>query len=484
MVTASQLALFGPDDEAGTYHDQTRTGFFSLLVAHGNTKRQDSYRLTSMATVLNMVDTSRDTWLSQAEFMRPNRRVVNLARVGLLFADLDTYRQPWAQGRTPDELAASVLYYCAQEGIPTPSLLVYSGRGLQAKWLLDGTLPRQALPRWNACQRYLVDRLAQMGADPAAKDASRVLRLVNTVNTKSGNVCRVVHVENGQNGEPIRYNFEYLCEMLLPVARWTIEQQRQERAERRQLKLLSGGKSDNLRGFSGRQLAWDRLEDLRKLATLRGGVAEGERMQHLFWRLNFLLLSGATNSRQMYHEAAALARELDPSWTYRSKELMTLYSKAKAYEAGEKVEFGGREFAPLYTPKNDTLINLFRISDDEQRQLRTVISSDMARERDRMRKEAQRRAAGVVDRKTYLVATQEATQAKRSQAQALRAEGLSMRAIAKRMGVSVASVSGYLKVSGVQESVRITDAQRASEESVQGCVRITNGEAFRPGGSS
>ncbi|MFP3471163.1 hypothetical protein R0J90_14070, partial [Micrococcus sp. SIMBA_144] len=105
------------------------------------------------------------------------------------------------------------------------------------------------------------------------------------------------------------------------------EQQRQDRAERRQLKLLSGGKSDNLRGFSGRQLAWDRLEDLRKLVTLRGGVAEGERMQHLFWRLNFLLLSGATNSRQMYHEAAALARELDPTWTYRSKELMTLYSK-------------------------------------------------------------------------------------------------------------------------------------------------------------
>ena len=478
MMTASQLALLGPEDEAGTYHDQTRTGFFSLLVAHGNTKRQDSYRLTSMPTVLNMVDTSRDTWLSQAEFMRPNRRVVNLARVGLLFADLDTYRQPWAQGRTPDELAASVLYYCAQEGIPTPSLLVYSGRGLQAKWLLDGTLPRQALPRWNACQRYLVDRLAQMGADPAAKDASRVLRLVNTVNTKSGNVCRVVHIENGQDGEPIRYNFEYLCEMLLPVARWTIEQQRQER---RQLKLLSGGKSDNLRGFSGRQLAWDRLEDLRKLATLRGGVAEGERMQHLFWRLNFLLLSGATNSRQMYHEAAALARELDPSWTYRSKELMTLYSKAKAYEAGEKVEFGGREFAPLYTPKNDTLINLFRISDDEQRQLRTVISSDMARERDRMRKEAQRRAAGVVDRETYL----SAADAKREQAQALRAEGLSVRAIAKRIGASVGAVSGYLKADPQRSgSVRITGEREGSGEGCSRCVRITNGEAFRPGGGS
>ncbi|MBD4921508.1 replication protein, partial [Xanthomonas citri pv. citri] len=77
-----------------------------------------------------------------------------------------------------------------------------------------------------------------------AKDASRVLRLVNTVNTKSGNVCRVVHIETGQDGEPIRYGFEYLAEALLPVARWTVEQQRRDRAERRQLKLLPGGKSD------------------------------------------------------------------------------------------------------------------------------------------------------------------------------------------------------------------------------------------------
>lgn len=99
-------------------------------------------------------------------------------------------------------------------------------------------------------------------------------------------------------------------------------------------------------------------------------------MRHLFWRLNFLLLSGATNSAQMYHEAAALSSELDTRWSYRSKELMTLYSKAKSYEAGERVEFGGKSFAPLYTPKNDTLINLFQISQQEQEQLKTIISTD------------------------------------------------------------------------------------------------------------
>lgn len=299
MATNPQLSLFSREEEARAYHDSERAGFFSILVNAKGDKRQSSHRLIEMPTVLGLIDKNRDTWMTQAEFIRPNRRVVNLARVGLLFADLDTYREPWASGRTPEQLVESILYYCSQEGIPLPSILVFSGRGIQAKWLLDGTLPRRALPRWNACQRYLIDRLSHLGADRQAKDASRVLRVVQTVNEKSGEICRVVHVENGSDGQPVRYNFEYLAEILLPVSRWKIEQQhqeRKERANRRQLKLLPGDKTDNLHRFSGRQLAWHRLEDLRTLAKLRGGIQEGERMLYLFWYLNFLLLSGATKS--------------------------------------------------------------------------------------------------------------------------------------------------------------------------------------------
>lgn len=426
------------------YHDSTRSGFFSLLIDSRGGKRQSSHRLADMPKVLNLLDKKIDTWISQAEFIRPNRRVVNLLRLGLLFADLDTYRVPALASRKPDELAASVLFFCSDTGLPAPSILIYSGRGIQAKWLFEGTIPRQALPRWNACQRYLVDRLAHVGADSMAKDASRVLRTVETVNSKSGEVCRVVHVQTGTDGQPIRYNFEYLAETLLPAARWTIEQQRQEQAETRTKKkpflLVPGNKADNLRGFSGRQLAWDRLEDLRKLVELRGGVGEGSRMQHLFWRLNFLLLSGATNSKQMYHEAAALARELDPQWNSRSKELMTLFSKAKAFESGERVSFAGKDYPPLYTPKNDTLINLFGISTDEQRQLKTIISSEITLERDRARQEARRRAAGAVSREAFL----KAAEGRRAQAQALRTRGLSVRDIAAQMGVSKSAVGRYL----------------------------------------
>jgi DNA-binding CsgD family transcriptional regulator len=438
---ARQLDLFCSRTEAELFHDHQKSGFFSLLVQLPERKCQSSHLLSDLPRVLDMIAPNRDTWISQAEFTRPNRRVVNLLRIGLLFADLDTYRMSWATGRTPEELASAVLYHCLQEGIPAPSILIYSGRGIQAKWLLDVALPRQALPRWNACQRYLVDRLTMIGADPAAKDASRVLRLIDTINSKSGEVCRVVHVENGKDGTPIRYNFEYLAETLLPTARWEIEQQHQVRAKRRRLKLMPGTKTDNLRGFSGRQLAWDRLEDLRKLSELRGGVPEGERMKHLFWRLNFLMLSGATHSGQMYYEASALAAELAPSWNYRSKELMTLYAKAKQFEAGERVEFGGKEFPPLYTPRNNTMISLFQITDLEQQALRTLISGETAAKRHAEREQMRRRTAGAVDRATYL----EAASNKQIQALSLKKQGLSVRAIALQMEVSAMAVSRYLK---------------------------------------
>ncbi|WP_178377651.1 helix-turn-helix domain-containing protein [Nitrosomonas cryotolerans] len=100
-----------------------------------------------------------------------------------------------------------------------------------------------------------------------------------------------------------------------------------------------------------------------------------------------------------------------------------------------------KEFAPLYTPRNDTLINLFEITDSEQKELRTIISKDMAAERHRDRDRERRRAAGAVDRETYL----EAANTKQQQAQALRAQGLSVRAIAEQLGISKTAVGRYIQ---------------------------------------
>jgi hypothetical protein len=438
----AQLQLF---DEHTLYHQPDRFGYFSILSKdRAGRPRQDSYNLSMLEQVLRLLPKDRDSYLSQAEFIAPNRRVVNLARIGLLFVDLDCYKL----NITPDAACWHLLQECDERTIPHPSIVIHSGRGIYAKWILHGTIPRQALPRWNRVQAELVTAFERIGADPAAKDASRVLRIVGTVNTKSNEVVRVIHVTRGLDGEPVRYGFDDLADAVLPLARSDIEAARKARQgakEARQearLRLVYENRNTaGLRRFSGRQLAWHRLEDLRKLAEMRGGVQEGGRMLWMFWSLNFLLLSGATNSAQMFHEARALAREIGFLEGWNEGDLSTLYRKAQAFERGERIEHDGREYPPLYTPKNETLIEVFRITPDEERQLRTIISEGMARERDKERHTARRRAAGAVDRETY----EAMARSNQERARALHAQGLSLRQIAQQIGVSVASAFGYIK---------------------------------------
>jgi hypothetical protein len=153
-------------------------------------------------------------------------------------------------------------------------------------------------------------------------------------------------------------------------------------------------------------------------------------MLMLFWQLNFLLLSGATNSAAMWHEAAELARQIDRSWSYGSSELSTLYSKARLHEQGERIEFNGRELTALYTPKNATLIELFSITDEEQSQLKTIISADMAKVRDAGRKRKTRQDAGAVDRAVY----ESTAEQKRATARLMRAQGASWAVVASAVG--------------------------------------------------
>jgi Spy/CpxP family protein refolding chaperone len=124
---------------------------------------------------------------------------------------------------------------------------------------------------------------------------------------------------------------------------------------------------------------------------------------------------------------------------------MTLYRKAKEFEAGQQIEFQGKLYPALYTPRNDTLINTFKITDDEQRQLQTIISKDMAAERHRDRnrdyRTEKRREAGAIERAEYEAQAKQ----KAEQAQQLRKAGWSIRAIAEKLQLSKSAVDRYVK---------------------------------------
>ena len=421
---------------------------------------QNSYPLHMLPEIVSAIDPRLNSYITQSEFTQPNRRIVNLWRLGVVWLDMDTYKTAWGSERDIDRQTRDLLWILADKGYPEPSLIMSSGRGLYVKWFHEG-LPRMALPRWNAVMRQITQEMAEWGSDAAAKDASRVLRIAGTVNSKSGEVAKVLHVTPDERGLPIRYGFDYLSEHFLPLTREQSREKRLEAAARHNAYLENQAEYQarraargfgqghtiypNLRPFSGQQLAWDRVEDLRRLVDLRkasGAGIEGCREIMLFWQMNHLLLSQQVDLRTFWQESHALATELDAEWAKREgrNTLGSLFTKAKAQLNGEKVEFDGKVWAPLYTPRNQTLIDVFRITSDEELQMKTIVSPGVARERarardrarDGKRKPEQRRKAGMKARPT---------EEQREQAVAMvKDQGLSYRKVAKEMGINQQTV--------------------------------------------
>jgi hypothetical protein len=120
--------------------------------------------------------------------------------------------------------------------------------------------------------------------------------------------------------------------------------------------------------------------------------------------------------------------------------LSTVYRKGLAHVAGERVEFNGKKHSPLYTPKNQTLIDQFSITRDEERQLQTIISEAEAAERHRKRRIDGLRKSGAVERSAYVGSAE----MKRAEARLLRARGMKQREIADAMGLNIRVIKRYL----------------------------------------
>lgn len=463
-----QLALPLAYHEAQTYHDPQRPGFFSMLVrGRDGAMRQRSEKLEHLPQIIHRLDPTLDCWISQGEFFKRNRQLVNLWRMPLAYIDLDTYNVPRLNGRAPEFLLACLLEKCDDSGVPQPSLVIYSGRGLQVKWLFAKPVPRRALPRWQALQNELCRRLSDLGADARALDASRVLRVVETINTKSLKLVSVVHQATTPAmggvvvcGGLVAYDFDILFDTVMPMARAALEvlastreeqsaiwnAEKAARATRKgQLVALQGGKvtvakaNSNLRPFVPSELAWARLADIRKLAELRGwrdGAPAGERDLPLFLATCFL--AQALVVPRLNEEIAELAREFAPSW--KSAEIKSCVSsvvaRANAAARGEVVIFHGRALDPRYRYTNDTLIERLQITPQEERQMSTIVSKDEARRRDagrkRLAREQARELGLAISRGAWLASHE----SKRTSARLLRSQGESWKSIADQIGYS------------------------------------------------
>ncbi len=395
-------------------------GFWTLNTTRpGERMRQQSHRVEQMPFVLKNINKNIDSYISQCFFNKPNRRALNVAYITHSYVDLDTYNCDYLEGFSRDQILHKLLAFCDDEDIPVPSYIVFSGRGIYLKWAWKHCLPRKAVGRVVAVNKALVAKFAYFGADPKAVDVSRVLRVVGTTNSKSGERAEIIF-ENKVGNETVTYDFDMFADEVLPYTRDQIKKWREEKAEKKarysEAQILSFQKfhARNARAQAAEQQLdgaywadwhWTIVEDLRKLAEMRyprGVVPEG--LRDLFGHLMSCQLAQVIQ-RDLYQELVTYCGLILPS-SYLDKDLKhhasSLLDRHKRAQRGEKVEFRGKKYSPIYTYKKSTMIDLLGIEQDEMRELSALIDTQ-----EKYRRNNERRSKTGLSRDAWVASVKE-----------------------------------------------------------------------------
>ena len=255
-----------PEDFMRALHPPGSRGKVSLLAKTGNGVFARCFPAEEVHPVLpTWMETT--AYFGVTRYAGPRGGARPVAELTCLYADLDTYRVPELAPLAREALAETVIRRIGALGLPEPSFLIDSGRGLYALWRID-PLSGQALPRWRAAQRCLVGLLAPLGADPACCDPARVLRIPGTLNGRCGRVVTVVRGD----GRP--HAFDDLADRIYQVAK---RPTRGELAARRQ-RRAGDDAADVVRGLPPAARFAAVLRDLERFRLAWGGeIPEGFR---------------------------------------------------------------------------------------------------------------------------------------------------------------------------------------------------------------
>ena len=196
-----------------------------------------------------------DAWVDVSAYVTLNRyhgprSYGRLAALNALYLDLDIHRSERFAGRDRAGISEEILAECARRRLPGPSLILDTGRGLAAIWLLD-PLPPAALKRWRAAMDCLIGLFASWQADRACSDPARVFRVPGSINLKCGREVAVI------GGSCRRYGFDDLADAIFVAAgrptRAELAARKAEKETRSAPRKKSGGLSPAARFAQIRQ---------------------------------------------------------------------------------------------------------------------------------------------------------------------------------------------------------------------------------------
>ena len=338
-----------------------------------------------------------DVYISMSTFYKPMRRIETIKEIGNLFLDLDTYNTKF----TKTQILMNLEENYFNRLIPIPNLIIDSGRGLTLVWSIE-KVPYMALPLWKSIQEYLYSQLKEFGADRKALDATRVLRVAGSINSKSG--TRVTILE--------KYEYKYT---LREIQREFLPDLDENKSKKK------GRPKKVVYVHRERSLYQGRILDLVKLCELRNYDVKGQREIILFLYRYYLCY--------FYEdEQKALEDVLE-----LNKEFIQPLSEKEVIRATGSAEKVFKSKDKQYKYKNETLIEILEISEYEQTHMKIIIGKEEYKRRDNERNKKNYREKLVTNGK---LTEKEKISRRREKIKALLAEGLLQKDICSKLKIS------------------------------------------------
>ena len=313
--------------------------------------KQWHYKVNELA---EMDYAQENIYLSQNTFYKPCRRIENIKELNCNYIDLDTYNTEF----TKDQILMNLNDNYFGKRIPTPNFIIDSGRGLYLQWLIR-PVPYMALPLWKAVEEYLYKELKEFGADRKALDPTRLLRPPGSINSKSKTVVKIIEVNNYIH-DLREIQTEYLPE--IPKKEKNKSSAPKKKGRPKKVVYM----------FNERSLYLARIKDIVKICELRNYDLEGEREIILFLYRYYL---------NYFFEDVQKALE-------DTLELNMMFAKPLAEKevtkATESAERAYKSKTKDYKYKNETLIELLQITEEEQKHMTTIMSKCEVKRRDRV----------------------------------------------------------------------------------------------------
>lgn len=328
---------------------ESNDGFITIAKNQKTWKQQYFNDINKINIRLN----TKDTYVSQNSFKNQSRRLINLNRLHSIYIDIDCYRK---------NLTKEAVIYFLEEmygEIPRPNFLIDSGRGIYYVILINED--KKKLPEWQTIEKFLYNKMEWLGADAKCLDATRVLRVIDSINSRNNNKVKVLDYYEYD------YSIDEILENYIPEIRKYKKSKKKKKGRPKKIVSL----------YNLYHLYASRIADIEKLCELRNYNMTGYRETTLF----------------LYRYFGNIYHDNEEDALYNALELNKMFTEPlNEDELIKDTESASRYYKDIkYKYSNAKLISILDITEEEQKKLSTIISTKEKYRRNNLRRYNERR---------------------------------------------------------------------------------------------